>query len=124
MPLHQLVHIRPLLGAIVGDVVGAVYEWKNVRRMDVDLFPAKARFTDDTVMSIAVADCLLHGADDYVHYLRAYGLRYFGVGYGGRFKEWLKSDSAEPYNSYGNGSAMRVSAVPLLCARRRGQRVP
>ncbi len=112
--LHQLGNIRPLLGAIVGDIVGSVYEWNNVRRRDVDLFAAKARFTDDTAMSVAVAECLLRGDGDYAHYLQAYGRRYPRAGYGGRFKQWLQMEQPAPYNSYGNGSAMRVSAVALF----------
>jgi ADP-ribosylglycohydrolase len=99
-----------MLGAIAGDVIGSVYEWENIKSLDFPLFTPESRFTDDTILTVAVADCILHGGD-YSQTLRAYGMRYPGAGYGGMFRRWLFSSSSKPYNSFGNGSAMRVSPV-------------
>lgn len=101
--------ITPLFGAIIGDVIGSVYEWDNVKTTDFKLFSEKSDFTDDTVLSVAVADCLLNNKD-YTKTYREYGRKYPGRGYGGYFYQWLNSDEPKPYNSFGNGSAMRVSA--------------
>ena len=104
-----------MLGAIAGDIIGSVYEskkaWLKVKRADFEpLFADKARFTDDTVLTIAVAESILHGGD-LVDLLKQYARAYPGAGYGGTFVQWAESDSREPYNSWGNGSAMRVSPV-------------
>lgn len=104
-----------MLGAIAGDVIGSVYEgkkhWMAARTADFQpLFAPKARFTDDTVLTVAVADWLLHGGD-LAELLKDYYGRYPGAGYGGEFRRWAASDDAEPYGSWGNGSAMRVSPV-------------
>jgi len=99
-----------VLGAIAGDVIGSVYEFNNIKTTQFELFSPGSTFTDDTVLTIAVADCIMHRGD-YAAYLKEYGLQYPGAGYGGRFLNWLHSPSAEPYNSWGNGSAMRVSPV-------------
>lgn len=97
-------------GAIIGDVIGSVYEWNNQKSTQIELYGRLSRFTDDTVLTIAVADCLLH-QKDYATTIRQYGRRYPDAGYGGRFKNWLSSEQAVPYNSWGNGSAMRVSPI-------------
>ena len=99
-----------MLGAIVGDVVGSIYEGVILRRKDFDLFTAKSHFTDDTVLTVAVADSILT-KKPYVQSIKQYFNQYPRAGYGGRFISWGLSDSLEPYNSFGNGSAMRVSPV-------------
>src|SRR5262245_29230285 len=106
-----------MLGAIAGDIIGSVYEgnkaWQRARTPDFQpLFAPAARFTDDTVLTVAVADSILH-ARDLVDLFKEYGRAYPGAGYGGQFRQWLESDSPEPYGSWGNGSAMRVSPVGL-----------
>lgn len=100
-----------MLGAIIGDIVGSVYEWNNTKTKDFPLFNEKCFFTDDTVMTIAVADALFNGsqADDFIDSMKKFGKLYPDAGYGGGFRRWLFSNDKEPYNSYGNGSAMRVS---------------
>lgn len=99
-----------MLGAIAGDVIGSVFEWLNIKSTDFALFSERSRFTDDTVLTVAVADCILHSRD-YAQTIRDYGLRYPRAGYGSMFSKWLESDELTPYNSFGNGSAMRVSPV-------------
>src|SRR5258708_2934575 len=109
-----------MLGAIAGDIIGSVYErnkaWMSERRPDFEpLFAPTAHFTDDTVLTVAVADSILHGGD-LTDLLRQYARDYPGAGYGGTFKVWAQSESREPYNSWGNGSAMRVSPVGFAYA--------
>lgn len=100
-----------MLGAIVGDIVGSIYEWDNIKTKEFPLFQESCHFTDDTVMTIAVAEAIMNGGkkDDFINAMKKYGRMYPNAGYGGKFRKWLFSDSREPYNSYGNGSAMRVS---------------
>lgn len=97
-----------MLGALVGDIVGSVYEWKNHRSKDFPLFQPKSRFTDDSVLTVALADAILAGAD-FSAVMRRYGERYPDAGYGGMFRRWLWSPGMGPYNSFGNGAAMRIS---------------
>ena len=99
-----------MFGAIVGDIIGSSYEWHNTKSYDFDLFTPQSSPTDDSVLTIAVADCILHGKD-YAKTFKEYGRRYPKAGYGGMFIRWLGSKDLSPYNSYGNGSAMRVSPV-------------
>lgn len=99
-----------MLGAIAGDIIGSVYEFNNHRSKDFSLFGARNFFTDDTVLTVAIADALLNGKA-YAVMLKQYFQRYPEAGYGGMFRRWGKSNSLEPYNSWGNGSAMRVSPV-------------
>jgi ADP-ribosylglycohydrolase len=99
-----------MLGAIAGDIIGSVHEFQPEKTMDFPLFAEGSRFTDDTVHTIAVADCLLTGAS-YVDKLHEYTRDYPDRCYGLRFWHWVKSGSREPYNSWGNGAAMRVSPV-------------
>ncbi len=104
-----------MLGAIAGDIIGSVYEgrkrWLVERSADFEpLFAPKARFTDDTVLTAAVADWLLHGGD-LAGLLKGYYGCYPGAGFGGDFKAWAESEETGPYNSWGNGSAMRVGPV-------------
>lgn len=102
-----------MIGAIVGDIVGSVYEWNNIKTKGFPLFQDKCFFTDDTVMTIAVAEGLMNGGtkDDFIDAMKKYGRMYPDAGYGGRFWDWLFSGNREPYNSWGNGSAMRTAAV-------------
>lgn len=99
-----------MLGAIAGDIVGSVYEWRNIKTTQFPLFVKRSRFTDDTVLTVAVADRILHGGS-YVDKFKEYYTRYPNAGYGGMFQRWAASLDTGPYNSWGNGSAMRVSAV-------------
>ena len=99
-----------MIGAIAGDVIGSVFEQSNVKSKDFALFSRQSRFTDDTVMSLALADALIHGRDISECYRRFHDW-YPKAGYGHMFKKWAQTPEHGPYNSYGNGSAMRVSAV-------------
>lgn len=100
-----------MLGAIVGDIVGSVYEWQNIKTKDFPFFRSDCFFTDDTVMVIAVAEALISGgqSDDFIDAMKKYGRLYPNADYGGRFGMWVRSDDRHPYGSWGNGSAMRVS---------------
>jgi ADP-ribosylglycohydrolase len=99
-----------MLGAIVGDIVGSIYEFNNHRSKDFPLFSGGCDFTDDSVLTVAVADCLMHQGN-YAEYIKNYARKYPNRGYGGRFAQWIRFESMEPYNSWGNGSAMRVSSI-------------
>ena len=121
-----------MYGSILGDIIGSPYEFdRGNKTKDFPLFPRNCEFTDDTVMTIAVADAFLKALSgrrnccigdldedalkaDLVEALQAYGARYPNAGYGARFSRWLRTKSPVPYNSYGNGSAMRVSSVAWL----------
>ena len=100
-----------MLGAIVGDIVGSVYEWNNIKTKDFPLFRDDCFFTDDTVMTCAVAEAIMNGGqkDDFIDSMKKYGRMYPDAGYGARFDAWIHSNDRSPYNSFGNGSAMRVS---------------
>ena len=109
-----------IYGAVIGDIVGSYYEFLKPRMKDKDfpLFSSNSRFTDDTVMSVALAATIIAGFSDeksfkklFIEYMHYFGLKHFNAGYGGFFKEWLVNKSYEPYGSYGNGSAMRVAAA-------------
>lgn len=104
-----------MLGAIIGDIIGSVYEYNNVNDTDFPLFTERSSFTDDTILSIAVCDAVLKGIP-YKDSLLWWANRYPSPlgDYGGLFLRWLNSDGHSPYNSYGNGSAMRVSAIGWL----------
>lgn len=99
-----------MIGAIAGDIIGSVHEHTGTKSTDFDLFVPGSRFTDDTVLAVAVADCLLNGLD-YVDAFHDYFSTYPNAGYGFRFFQWASAGNRNPYNSYGNGSAMRVAAV-------------
>jgi len=99
-----------IIGAVIGDVIGSVFEWNNIKTTDFDLFNPKCDFTDDTVLTIAVADCILN-KKNFAKTIWEYGRKYRGRGYGGSFRNWLQEDNLKPYASFGNGSAMRASAV-------------
>lgn len=102
-----------MIGAVIGDIVGSVYEWNNIKTKEFPLFQDKCFFTDDTVMTIAVAEGLMNGGekDDFIDAMKKYGRMYPDAGYGRRFGSWLLTDSREPYHSWGNGAAMRTAAV-------------
>jgi len=99
-----------MLGSIAGDIIGSRFESFPTKSTEFDLFHERSSFTDDTVLTVAVADALLHGGD-YVEIFRRYGRAHPDRGYGPTFRQWLHADSGAPYNSWGNGSAMRVSPV-------------
>jgi ADP-ribosylglycohydrolase len=99
-----------MIGAIAGDIIGSIYEWHNIKTKEFDLFGPNCYFTDDTVLSVALAESILTG-DDYVPLMKSYYRRYPEAGYGAFFHHWARSARSEPYNSWGNGAAMRVSPV-------------
>ena len=96
-----------MLGAIVGDIVGSVYEWNNHRSKSFPLFAPESTLTDDSVMTVALAYAIQADAD-YAAVMRRYGAHYPGRGYGGRFRLWLEDETMGPYGSFGNGAAMRI----------------
>ena len=98
-----------ILGAIAGDIIGSIYEFNSTKNVDFLLLSESSVYTDDTVMTVANADWLLSG-DALKGVMLDYGNRY-AAGYGGWFMGWLWSENPQPYNSWGNGSAMRVSPV-------------
>ena len=121
-----------MLGAIYGDIVGSVFEFNNIRTKDFELFSEKSKFTDDTVMTLAVANALVildemtreencldapsknnlaYFKEILISEMHTLGDKYPNAGYGGHFRFWLREKQTEPYGSYGNGSAMRVSPV-------------
>lgn len=115
-----------MYGAILGDIIGEPYEWHNLKSKVFPLFGVHADFTDDSVMTIAVAQALMMAGecgstddekvtkDLIIDCMHKWGRMYPNAGYGGRFLQWLKYKDREPYNSWGNGSAMRVSSVGWL----------
>lgn len=102
-----------MLGACIGDIIGSVYEFQAWKSREFPLFSERSEFTDDSVCTVAVAECLLDGNDPALS-LRKWCHRYPGRGYGGNFAVWLRETSMGPYNSFGNGAAMRVSPAALL----------
>lgn len=113
-----------IYGAAAGDIAGSRFEFNNIKTKKFMLFHPDCRFTDDTVMTFAVAvacknykqdrdeDLFRENLIDCMHF---YGKRYPRAGYGGRFARWLAQEQRTPYNSWGNGSAMRVSPVAYCC---------
>ncbi len=99
-----------MIGAIAGDIIGSVYEHRPIKTKDFPLFHPRCRCTDDSVLTVAVADAILSGRS-YRDALHEIGRRYPNAGYGGSFIGWLASPDPQPYNSWGNGAAMRVSPV-------------
>lgn len=106
----ETVPISPVWGAAAGDVVGSVYEHRPHKSEAFTLLSSASRFTDDTVLTAAVAYAINRG-DDYASALRRFGRAYPDAGYGANFYLWLMDEQLGPYNSFGNGAAMRVSAV-------------
>ncbi len=99
-----------MIGAIAGDIIGSVFEWSEKKPTAFPLFSPQSRFTDDTVLSVAVAESILDGAG-YAAKLGEFYAHYPDVGYGRRFTEWALAGDKKPYNSWGNGSAMRVGPI-------------
>lgn len=99
-----------MLGAMIGDIVGSVYEWNNIKTTDFLFFKEDCFFTDDTVLTAATARALMEELG-YVEAYQDFSRRYPGRGYGGNFSHWIYVEDPRPYNSWGNGSAMRVSPV-------------
>ncbi len=107
-----------MLGAIIGDIVGSRFEFRGIKHKNFEFFGQDCHFTDDTVMTCAIAKALMQCNGDYsklsnlaVVNMQEMGHKYPSAGYGGMFTNWLESKNTKPYNSYGNGSAMRVSSV-------------
>lgn len=110
-----------MLGAIIGDIVGSRFEWNNNKTKHFELLNDKCFFTDDTVMTLAIAKAILHSKSDYsdlsslsIKYMQEVGRNYPSCGYGGSFGLWVFSNNPKPYNSFGNGEAMRVSPVGFV----------
>lgn len=104
--------MKGIIGAICGDVIGSTREFNSIKTKDFPLFTPKSRFTDDTVMTLAIANWLCedkNSKDCLISNLKEFGNSYPDAGYGGRFNLWLSQQSPEPYGSWANGSAMRVS---------------
>ena len=99
-----------MIGALAGDIIGSYYEAFPTKEIDFPLFHEDRRFTDDTVLTVAVADWILNGGDLIDHF-HAYFDAYRQAGFGMSFFRWAGYKHREPYNSWGNGSAMRVSPV-------------
>ena len=111
-----------MIGAILGDIVGSIYEFDNIKTKDFELFDKECFFTDDSVMTISIAEALMryenideNNIDDFkeklIDVMHEIGIKYPDCGYGGHFLMWILLGKREPYNSFGNGSAMRVSSV-------------
>lgn len=120
-------------GAIIGDIVGSVYEWDNIKTKDFPLFREDCFFTDDTVMTVAVGEALINCLTRYKRpcltpsplqiltwTMQYYGRRYPDRGYGGRFLDWIYDADPQPYNSWGNGAPMRCSAAGWLATHMDG----
>ena len=112
-----------MLGAIIGDIVGSRFEWNNIKTKKFELFTENCHITDDSVMTLALAKAILESSDgswklqqDAVTWMQAIGRKYPDCGYGSAFAAWLFSDQPQPYNSFGNGAAMRVSAAGCAAA--------
>lgn len=103
-----------MIGAIAGDIIGSVHERAGTKTKDFPLFDPDCRFTDDTVLTVAVAAKMLHGGD-YVDLFHEYFHAFPDAGYGGNFTRWATQRHRRPYQSWGNGSAMRVSPVGIVC---------
>jgi len=111
IPLAQPGNVKPI-GAIVGDIVGSIYEFNNHRSKAFPLFGDQVEFTDDSIMTIATMEALMAGGahDDFVDAYKRLGVKY-PSSYGLRFSNWLQSEDPQPYDSWGNGAPMRVSPV-------------
>jgi ADP-ribosylglycohydrolase len=97
-----------MIGALAGDIIGSIYEWHNIKTTDFPLFGPRCHFTDDSVLTVALADAILNDTD-YVTLLKKYYRAYPYAGFGSQFSAWAISSETAPYNSWGNGAAMRIS---------------
>ncbi len=102
-----------MLGSIAGDIIGSIYEFNNIKSNVFPLITEDSFFTDDTVLTIATADCILSNGS-YPRYYKKYFRKYPDSGYGGNFSIWGNSEDLSPYNSFGNGSAMRVGPIGYI----------
>ena len=105
-----------MYGAVIGDIIGSYYEWHNVKKEDFELFSGESHFTDDTVLTCAIAESILNMGKSlprkcYATYIKAYYKRYPYAGFGQMFKNWAEAEELTVQRSYGNGAAMRVSAI-------------
>lgn len=98
------------MGAIIGDIIGSVYEWNNVKSKNFELFTNKSSTTDDSILTVSLADTIINNKD-FTKNLKEYTKKYPNKGYGNNFLMWASSEITKPYNSWGNGSAMRTSPV-------------
>ena len=124
MNMKKIIQIRGIkmkgiIGAICGDIIGSTREREGLKSTDFELYPVNSRFTDDTIMTVAIASWILEDRKDLSKKSLIKNLKYFGnnypsAGYGGLFLNWLEASSPDPYNSWGNGSAMRVSPVAWI----------
>lgn len=107
-------------GAIIGDIIGSAYEFSEMKDVNFEFFSRKSFFTDDSIMTVAVAEALLSGKegeelkDELIDSMKNWGRKYPGAGFGGTFIKWILTGNREAYGSYGNGSAMRVSPAGWL----------
>ncbi len=104
-----------LYGAICGDMIGSAYEWRPTKDIDFDMLPKGSRFTDDSVCTVAVADAIINNRH-FDEALQEWCRKFPYAGYGGMFRRWIRSENPQPYNSFGNGSAMRASACGAAAA--------
>ena len=109
-----------MLGAIIGDIVGSRFEFTNIKTKDFQLFTSHCKVTDDSIMSLAVAKALLESKSDEelshtaIKYMQSIGRSYPNCGFGPGFRQWIFSNNPKPYNSFGNGAAMRISPVGFV----------
>ena len=110
-----------MIGAIIGDIVGSRFEFWGIKTKEFELFTEKNNFTDDSVLTLAIGKALLECNGRYldleqkvINYMREFGKKYPFAGYGSNFENWICNENIGPYNSFGNGSAMRISAVPYF----------
>jgi len=99
-----------IIGAITGDIIGSVFEWDNIKTINFDLFRTRSTYTDDSVLTLATMSALINNTN-YGQTYHSFGREFSDRGYGPNFVLWLRSDNPKPYNSWGNGSAMRVSPI-------------
>ena len=100
-----------IMGSIAGDIIGSVFEWENVKSTDFHLFNNETTFTDDSVLTLATMDSILNNQLNFANSYQSYGRKYPNRGYGGNFHSWIHTENPTPYNSWGNGSSMRVSPI-------------
>jgi ADP-ribosylglycohydrolase len=110
-----------MLGAIIGDIAGSRFEFNNIHTKNFELFAEDGEATDDSIMTLAVAKAILACNGDWeqlgynaVKYMREIGRKYPNCGFGGMFRKWVFGDNPKPYNSFGNGAAMRVSPCGFI----------
>ena len=110
-------HLLPIIGAIAGDIIGSPYELNGsrIKTKEFPLFSQQSTYTDDTVMTLGVAQWVMNNNENLTSILHILGNKYIDVGFGHAFKCWLRSENPQPYNSWGNGAAMRVSSIGVAC---------